>query len=108
MSSGIGNVSIWPMHTMQQQLLQWTNIPILITVYYVYKITHRLYFSPLSHIPGPKLAGMSIFFQSIGHSYDRPILQLVLDPTIFHAIESTLISVYSCNQSLLLLLQCHL
>jgi hypothetical protein len=64
MSSETEPLSLWAAQISYQQLLRWTNLAALLGLYYVCTIIYRLYFSPLSHIPGRKLAGMSNTFHS--------------------------------------------
>jgi hypothetical protein len=64
MSSETEPMGLWPTQIANQQLLGWTNLAALLGLYYVCKIIYRLYLSPLSHIPGRKLAGMSCTFDS--------------------------------------------
>lgn len=50
-------VGILPAQISYQQLLRWTDLAGLPIFYYACKVIYRLYFSPLSNIPGRKLAG---------------------------------------------------
>lgn len=49
-------------------LLRWRNVACAVGVcilYHTWKVIYRLYLSPLSHIPGRKLAGMSNNIRSV-------------------------------------------
>lgn len=49
-------------------LLRWRNVACaigLFVLYYAWKVVYRLYLSPLSHVPGRKLAGMSNNIQNV-------------------------------------------
>jgi hypothetical protein len=50
-------VGILPTQIPYQQLLRWKNLAALVVIYYTCIVIYRLYFGPLSHIPGRKLAG---------------------------------------------------
>jgi len=63
MSSETELISRWLTLILYQPLLRWTNLAALVVLYYTYKVLYRLYFSPLSHIPGRKLAGMLFTLQ---------------------------------------------
>ena len=50
-------VGILPTQISYQKLLGWRNLEALVVIYYTCIVIYRLYFGPLSHIPGRKLAG---------------------------------------------------
>jgi hypothetical protein len=50
-------VGTLPTQIPYQQLLRWKNLAALVVIYYTCIVIYRLYFGPLSHIPGRKLAG---------------------------------------------------
>lgn len=63
-------------------LLRWTNVACavgLCIIYHTWKVFYRLYLSPLSHIPGRKLAGMSNNIQP------APLVKLKLSEPQFPA-----------------------
>jgi hypothetical protein len=55
-------VGILPTQISSPQLLIWRNLAALVIIYYTCIVIYRLYFGPLSHIPGRKLAGKSFNF----------------------------------------------
>lgn len=57
MPSETQTVGILPTQIPYQQLLRWRNLAALIFIYYTCIVIYRLYFGPLSHIPGRKIAG---------------------------------------------------
>jgi hypothetical protein len=77
MASEAEIVGILPTQISYQQLLRWTNIAGLLVFYYVCKIIYRLYFSPLSHIPGSKLAGTSISLLGLPHQRIPETISLI-------------------------------
>lgn len=72
MSSGTEFLGLWPTQSSYQQLLGWTALGALLVFYYVFKVIYRIYFSPLSHVPGRKLAGMSLSRQYSAPSKGSP------------------------------------
>ena len=55
-------VGTLPTQIPYQQLLRWRNFAALVVIYYICIVIYRLYFGPLSHIPGRKLVGKSFNF----------------------------------------------
>lgn len=44
------------------ELLIWTSI-VFFTAYVVYLGVYRLWYSPISHLPGPKLAALTQYYE---------------------------------------------
>ena len=73
--------AIWPTQTLH--LLRWTNVAGLLALYYACKVIYRLYFSPISHVPGRKLAGMPFVPQSHQARLIHSVAQLQQISTVF-------------------------
>ena len=58
-------VGTLPTQIPYQQLLRWENLAALVVIYYICIVIYRLYFGPLSHIPGRKLAGKLLNFLTL-------------------------------------------
>jgi hypothetical protein len=86
-------LGFWPAQIPYQQLLRWTNVAVLVVFYYACKVVYRLYFSPLSHIPGRKLAGMLFKFLFL-HPLKFPIRKSH-PPHIRDAMYQTSLTLYT-------------